>query len=144
MQRERAVTQLQPQRGVIPAPDPSGLSKPFWDGCQRGELLFQRCADCGAATHTPAYICSQCTSRALTWERSSGRGVVYSWTVVWRPQIPAFEVPYAPVIVDMDEGWQMLSNLVGCAVDDVAVGLPVEVEFHAVASGFQLPYFAPR
>ncbi|HEY7105373.1 MAG TPA: OB-fold domain-containing protein [Acidimicrobiia bacterium] len=138
------MTQLQPQRGAIPAPQPSGLSAPFWDACQRGELMFQRCGDCGAATHTPAFICSQCASRALAWERSSGHGTIYSWTVVWRPQIPAFEVPYAPIIVDMDEGWQMLSNLVGCDVDAAVVGLPVAVEFHAVESGFQLPYFAPR
>jgi uncharacterized OB-fold protein len=62
---------------------------------------------------------------------------------VWRPQIPAFEVPYAPIVVDMDEGWQMLSNLVGCDHADVAVGLAVAVEFHPLESGFRLPYFAP-
>jgi uncharacterized OB-fold protein len=137
------MTVLRPQRGAIPAPQPSALSAPFWEGCQRGELLFQRCGDCGAATHTPAFICSRCTSRALTWERSSGRGAIYSWTTVWRPQIPAFEVPYAPIVVDMDEGWQMLSNLVGCDHADVAVGLAVAVEFHPLESGFRLPYFAP-
>jgi uncharacterized OB-fold protein len=137
------MTLLRPQRGAIPAPQPSALSAPFWEGCQHGELLFQRCGDCGAATHTPAFICSRCTSRALTWERSSGQGTIYSWTTVWRPQIPAFEVPYAPIIVDMDEGWHMLSNLVGCDHEDVAVGLTVAVEFHPLEGGFRLPYFAP-
>jgi len=137
------MTALRPQHGAIPTPQPSALSAPYWDGCQRGELLFQRCGDCGAATHTPAYICSRCLSRALTWEQSSGRGTVYSWTTVWRPQIPAFEVPYAPIIVDVEEGWQMLSNLVGCDHEDVEIGLPVAVEFHPLESGFHLPYFAP-
>jgi uncharacterized OB-fold protein len=137
------VTTLQPQTGAIPLPTPSELSRPFWDGCNRGELLFQRCGACGRATHTPAYICAHCTSPALTWERSAGTGSVYSWTTVWRPQMPAFEVPYVAIIVDLDEGWQFLSNLIGCEVDDVEVGMRVEVEFHPVEGGFQLPYFRP-
>jgi uncharacterized OB-fold protein len=134
---------LEPQRGAIPLPHPSPLSQPYWDGCNRGELLFQRCADCGHATHTPAYICSQCTSRALGWEKSAGTGEIYSWTAVWRPQMPAFEVPYVPVIVNMDEGWHLLSNIIGCEVDDVEVGLRVGVEFHPIHGGYQLPYFRP-
>jgi hypothetical protein len=137
------VTTLQPQTGAIPLPTPSELSRPFWDACNRGELLFQRCGECGRATHTPAYICAHCTSQALTWERSAGTGSVYSWTTVWRPQMPAFEVPYVAIIVDLDEGWQLLSNLIGCEVDDVEVGMRVEVEFHPVEGGFQLPYFRP-
>ena len=63
---------------------------------------------------------------------------------MWRPQTPAFTVPYAPVIVAMDEGWHLLSNLVGCDDTEVAVALPVEVEFHPVGGGIQLPYVRPR
>ena len=63
---------------------------------------------------------------------------------MWRPQTPAFTVPYAPIIVELEEGWQMLSNLVGCEHDEVHVGLPVEVVFHALADGSTLPYFQPR
>jgi len=137
------VTTLQPQTGAIPLPTPSVLSRPFWDGCNRGELLFQRCGVCGRATHTPAYICAHCTSPALTWERSAGTGSVYSWTTVWRPQMPEFEVPYVAIIVELDEGWHFLSNLIGCEVDDVEIGMRVEVEFHPVQGGFQLPYFGP-
>jgi uncharacterized OB-fold protein len=134
---------LQPQAGSIPRPVPSPLTKPYWDGCARGELLFQRCGVCGKATHTPAYICAHCTSQALAWEKSAGAGTVYSWTTVWRPQIPAFEVPYVAIIVDVEEGWQMLSNLIGCEVDDVEIGMRVQVEFHPIHGGFQLPYFRP-
>ena len=134
---------LEPQRGTIPHPHPSPLTQPYWDGCTRGELLFQRCADCGRATHTPAYICAHCTSQALTWETSAGTGAVYSWTTVWRPQIPAFDVPYVAAIVDMDEGWYVLSNLIGCDVDDVEIGMRVQVEFHPIEGGYRLPYFRP-
>ncbi len=137
------MTMLGPQTGAIPAPTPSALSQPFWDGCKRGELLYQRCDSCGRATHTPAFICSNCASESLRWERSSGRGTIYSWTTVWRPQMPAFEVPYVAIIVDVEEGWQLLSNLIGCTVDDAEVGMPVEVEFHPITGGFSVPYFRP-
>jgi uncharacterized OB-fold protein len=137
------MTLLQPQTGPIPVPVPTLTSQPYWEGCARGELLFQRCADCHTAVHTPAVICGRCWSRELSWERSAGTGTVYSWTTVWRPPTPAFEVPYAPVIVDVDEGWQMLSCLLGCGLVEVVVGLRVEVEFHAAGNGVTFPYFRP-
>jgi uncharacterized OB-fold protein len=137
------VSVLEPQRGAIAPPLASPLSQPFWDGVERGELRFQRCADCGLATHTPAHLCAHCTSRALSWERSAGTGSVYSWTAIWRPQIPAFEVPYVAVIVELDEGWQMLSNLIGCGVDEVEIGMRVVVDFQPMHGGFRLPYFRP-
>jgi uncharacterized OB-fold protein len=105
--------------------------------------LFQRCADCDGITHTPAVMCAHCVSRNLTWERSAGTGAVYSWTTVWRPQTPAFTIPYTAVIVDVDEGWQMLSNLIGCEHDAVDVGMRVEVEFHPLNDEITLPYFRP-
>jgi len=137
------VTLLKPQTGDIPVPYPGVWSRPFWEGCARGELRFQRCADCGAITHTPAVMCASCTGRTLNWENSTGTGSVYSWTTVWRPQTPAFEIPYVPIIVDVDEGWQILSNLVGCEHDAVEVGMRVEVEFHRLNDEITLPYFRP-
>jgi uncharacterized OB-fold protein len=137
------MTMLVPQTGPIPVPYPSSMSQPYWDGCRRGELLFQRCAACNGITHTPAMICAHCASRALTWERSAGTGSVYSWTSVWRPQTPAFTVPYVAVIVDVDEGWQMLANIVGIEHDAVDIGMRVEVVFHPLNDQITLPYFRP-
>ena len=137
------MTLLRPQTGDIPVPYPTLMSRPFWDGCARGELWFQRCAVGGGITHTPAAMCAHCMSRDLSWERSAGTGAVYSWTTVWRPQTPAFTIPYVPIIVDVDEGWQMLSNLIGCEHDAVEVGMRVEVEFHPLNDEITLPYFRP-
>jgi uncharacterized protein len=134
---------LVPQPATIPPPFPSPHSAPYWEGTQRGELRFQRCPTCGHAEFDPSIICRKCGERALAWERSAGNGTVYSWTVVWRPQQPSFVVPYAPAIVDLDEGYQMLANVVGCDVSDLAVGMRVTVEFHPVSDGFVLPYFRP-
>ena len=75
---------------------------------------------------------------------SQGRGTIYSWTVSWQPPSPAFAVPYAPVIVNLDEGYQMLSNVIDCDTTDVLVGLDVQVDFRPVGDGVSLPYFRPR
>jgi uncharacterized OB-fold protein len=134
---------LQPQTGQIPVPQPTILSRPYWSAAKRGELVVQRCTDCGGYTHTPALLCARCTGRNLEWVTSAGTGTVYSWTSVWRPQTPAFVVPYVPMIVDMDEGWQMLANLVDATVEDVHVGLRVQVVFHPLDDEITLPYFRP-
>jgi uncharacterized OB-fold protein len=134
---------LMPQTGPIPAPHPTLISQPYWDAARRSELLVQRCRACSGYTHTPALLCAQCAARDLEWVISAGTGTVYSWTSVWRPQTPAFVVPYVPLIVDMDEGWQMLANLVDAKVEDVHVGLRVKVVFHPLNDEITLPYFRP-
>ena len=66
--------------------------------------------------------CAACGAATLTWERSAGRGRLYSWTVVWRPQHPTFHVPYAPSIIELDEGFWLMSAMVGC--DELETGRP--------------------
>jgi uncharacterized OB-fold protein len=137
------MTMLAPQKEGIPLPQPTDLSKPFWDGCAAGELRFQRCRNCKKAVFIPAVMCRYCGSLELDWEKSSGKGRVYSWSIVWRPQTPAFTVPYAPAIVDVAEGYQMLTDLIGIEPDQIKAGMPVEVEFHPVGGEIHLPYFRP-
>ena len=137
------MTLLLPQKAGIPLPHPTPVSQPFWEGCALGELRYQRCRQCGRALFNPTSVCRWCGSDSLAWELSRGRGSVYSWSVVWRPQSPAFRTPYAAVIVDLDEGYQMLSGLIGCEHDEAAVGLRVQVEFHPVGE-ITLPYFRPE
>jgi uncharacterized OB-fold protein len=72
-----------------------------------------------------------------------GRGLIYSWTVVHRAATPIFETPYAPAIVTMDEGYQMLTNIIGANTDELRVGLAVQVDFREVSDGLWLPYFRP-
>ncbi len=75
---------------------------------------------------------------------SSGRGTVYSMTTVYRPQRPEFEVPYTVAIVELEEGWHMLTNLVDCPPEEMRVGLPVEVTFRRMSDEVTLPLFRPR
>jgi len=134
---------LKVQTGAIPLPRPRPLSQPYWDGCLAGELRFQRCADCGAPQFNPGYLCGSCHGSNLGWEASAGRGILYSWSVVWRPQTPAFEVPYAPAIVELAEGYRMLSAVVDCEPEDLVEGLPLEVLFQPMSDTIALPYFRP-
>lgn len=131
---------LRSQSGPVPHAS-SHLSLPFWQGCRAGELRYQRCDACGAANFPPSEHCRQCLSPDLRWERSDGLGEIYSWTVVHRPVTAEFEPPYAPAIVTLDEGYQMLTNIVGMAPADLAIGLRVRVQFHAVGTEVTLPYF---
>lgn len=137
------MTILQPHPIGIPAPDPTPISRPFWEGCSRGQLLFQRCAQ-GHVVFNPAPRCRVCMSADLTWERSTGTGRVYSWSVVWRPQTPAFRVPYAAAIVNLTEGFRMIANIIGCEPEAIYADMPVTVEFHPISDEIRLPYFRPE
>ncbi|MGO9382741.1 MAG: Zn-ribbon domain-containing OB-fold protein [Mycobacterium sp.] len=134
---------LRSQTGPVPHAS-SQLSVPFWQGCQAGELRYQRCEACGLSNFPPTEHCRQCLSAELRWQQSSGRGEIYSWTVVHRPVTAEFEPPYAPAIITLDEGYQMLTNVVGVAPDDLAIGMRVQVQFHAVGADVTLPYFTSQ
>jgi len=134
---------LEPQSPGIPVPTPSPASAPYWDAAQRGELVFQRCDDCSTIALRPTTLCGNCRGRSLSWVRSAGLGRLYSWTVVWRPQHPSFTVPYAPAIVSLDEGWFMMSAVVGCEPEDLHADMRLAVEFHPASDDIALPYFRP-
>jgi uncharacterized OB-fold protein len=119
---------------------------PYWEGCRQGELRAQRCTACGHLRWPPSALCPRCLAQGGVWERLSGRGTVYSFIVVHRPQHPAFlnDVPYNVAIVELDEGIRLHSSVVACEHDALRVGLPVEVVFDKVNDEVTLPRFRPR
>lgn len=129
--------------GRIPLPRPSALSRPHWQGCAEGKLRVQRCPACGHYVFIPQPFCPGCQTSPLEWTESRGRGTVYSYTVVHRAPRPEFAVPYVVAIVELEEGWHMLTNVVGCAPEEVRVGLPVEVAFERESDEITLPRFRP-
>ena len=128
-----------------PLPRPTEDSAPFWEAAARGELRMQRCSDCGHVRFPPAILCARCLSEKSEWVALSGRGTVYSWIVVHQSQHPAFnaDVPYNVAIIELDEGWHMLTNIIGCAPADVAIGMRVVVQFVPVSDTITLPMFVP-
>jgi len=126
-----------------PLPLATPLSAPHWDACLRGILLVQRCRSCATYVFPPEPNCTTCLSDELAWVQTYGRGRLHSYSVVWRPQQPGFEVPYVVIVVALDEGWFMLSNLVGCDPADAHVGMAVSVVFEPVGDDVVLPMFEP-
>ena len=126
-----------------PLPELEGLAGDFYGFCKQGELRFQRCDDCGVWRHVPRELCAECGSWQWQWTRSSGRGEVFTFTVVGRALHPAFrdDTPYAPVVVEMEEGVRLLSQVVDCPPDELEIGIPVEVVFDAVTDEVTLPRF---
>ena len=128
---------------MIPLPQPTELSREHWDGCREGRLRVQRCRDCGVYVFIPQPLCTACQGESLEWVDSSGRGTVYSLTTVHRPQRPEFEVPYTVAIVELEEGFHMLTNLVGCEPDEMQIGMPIEVSYQRMSEEITLPMFRP-
>jgi uncharacterized OB-fold protein len=134
-----------PELAPIPTPVPNADNAGFWEGCRGRELRLQCCARCGSIRHPPRPMCPQCQSFEYAWQRASGRGTVYTYTIVHGPTLPAFQsqIPYNVVVVRLEEGPFMVSHLVGCAADRIAIGMPVEVVFADIGDAVTLPKFRP-
>lgn len=135
---------LRPQRGPLLFAPMSAASRPFWEACQRDELSYQSCDSCGKANFPPTENCRDCLSGELTWLPSEGKGELYSWTIIMRPVTPDYRTPYAPAIVDVSEGFQMLSSLVDLSPGSLYPGMALGVRFFQDIGGRSLPYFGPR
>jgi uncharacterized OB-fold protein len=129
-----------------PLPEITREMRPFWEAARRHELVVQRCRGCGAHRFPARDICSRCLSRDAEWVRVSGRGTIFSHATMHQVYHPGFaaEVPYAVVVVEIEEGARLVSNLVGCPAGDVRPGMPVEVVFEDVTPEVTLPKFRPR
>ena len=128
----------------LPTPDP-GTTR-FWEGTRGHKLLLPRCQDCGELHFYPRTLCPHCGSARLDWTEASGRGSVYSYTVVHRPPSAAFKamVPYVVAVVELEEGPHLMTNIGGCAPENVRIGMPVVVAWDDVDPVATLPYFVPR
>ena len=120
------------------------LTGEFWAAVDRGELVRPVCGDCGQSFFVPQFACPQCQSTNWAYEPSTGRGRVYSHTTVHRPPTPEFNAPYVLADVDVEEGWHILTWIVGCEPEDVAIDMAVSVRFVAGPDGHRLPAFAPE
>jgi uncharacterized OB-fold protein len=109
----------------------------FWEGVDRGELLAQVCLDCGTLRHPPSPRCARCRSAAWEARALSGRGSIHTWIVSRHPSQPDPD-PRVVVLVDLEEGIRLVSNLVD--PENVLTGAAVQVEFGDV-DGRRLPLF---
>jgi len=116
-----------------PIPVPDDLSRPFWDAARDHRLVLQRCASCGYYNHPPRLACDACLSQQLRFEPVSGRGTIYTFTVMHQRDVAGFEseAPFINLVVELAEQPRLLmvSNLPLAERDRVRIDAPVEVIF---------------
>jgi len=127
-----------------PVPNPVPTSEPFWKATKDHKLMLQRCAQ-GHVFYYARTHCPECLSRDLEWFEASGKGKLYSYTVIHRAQSPDFEadVPYIVAAIILDEGPRMTSLLVDANPANVQIDGAVEVTWQDVSDAVSMPYFRP-
>jgi hypothetical protein len=121
----------------IPAPQPTPETQPFWDAAAQGRLLIKKCTSCSQVHHYPRAICPFCGSDRTEWLEASGRGTVYSYSVMRRAPLP-----YAIAYVTLEEGVTMLTNIVDGDLDAIRIGQRVRAVFTPTEGGPPVPMFA--
>jgi uncharacterized OB-fold protein len=128
---------------ILPVPTPE--TRHFWDGCKVGELRLQRCTSCKESYFPPRPFCPKCGARDVEVYNASGKGVLWSYVINYRPRADIGSELYAIAVVKLDEGPTMMTNIVDCPQTPEALQLdmPVQVCFSKQTDDIALPLFAP-
>lgn len=128
-----------------PLPRPTALSQPFWDALKLHQLHIQHCEDCGHWVFFPRAHCPACGGRRLSWQRVTGEGTLYTFTVARVPTLPEFsdEMPQLLAVIALDEGPHLNTTLVGVAPEDLTVGLRLRPVFDDRPPGVTLLRHTP-
>lgn len=127
-----------------PAPRPFSFSKRFWDATRERKVLLQYCRATGRYQFFPKPVSVFTGGRDLEWREVSGRGAIFSFTVahVARPPFNG-HTPYLIATVTLDEGVNMIANVIGCAIDRMAIGMRVRPAWCPLPDGTNLLLFEP-
>ena len=125
-------------------PQPTALSQGFWDAAAEHRLVVPRCEKCGRHFFPPERLCPSCGSDVWCGVDCAGTGSVVAFTVVHRAPSPDFDVPYVVAVVALDEGCELLTNLVLDDPGSAGVGMRVRVDFLDQPGGGALPVFLPE
>lgn len=117
----------------------------FWEYIRNGELRIPKCQQCGKFFFPYGYLCPHCGSTESSWELVSGKGEVFTYTILYRAYNKAFEdkVPYNVSVIALDEGVHVLSN-VKCSNDEIHIGMRVRAVLDDVGDGYKLLQFVPE
>jgi len=122
----------------IPAPISNPETQAFWDAAAQGKFLLRRCTECGKAHWYPRAICPFCSSARTEWVEGSGKGSIYTFSVMRRaPE------PYAIAYVTLAEGPTMMTNIVRCDFDALRIGQEVKLVWTPSEGGPPVPTFMP-
>lgn len=127
-----------------PAPMVTPITSEFWEATSRGEFLLQKCDECQTIVWFPRKHCPECWTTKLSTFTASGRGTVYSFTVI-RKVANEYKAatPFVVAYVELAEGPRIMTNIVDCDPESVTVGMDVEMVFHDTGEGNALYRFRP-
>jgi uncharacterized OB-fold protein len=126
------------------APPVNAETQEFWTATAQQKLLLKRCLSCATVIWYPRAICPACHSTDTEWFEATGNGRIYSFTVSRRGEGPWRETaPYVLAYVELDEGPRIMTNIVDCDIDALAVDQPVRVVFDDTGEGNALVRFTP-
>ncbi|HET8846637.1 MAG TPA: Zn-ribbon domain-containing OB-fold protein [Ktedonobacteraceae bacterium] len=128
-----------------PIPIPDEASRPFFEGAREHRLMIQRCGACGSAHWPVRSHCSVCLSNDLAWVQASGKGTLYTFSLMHQIYHPGFaaEAPYNVAEVDLEEGLRVISTIIGCDNAELRIGMPLQVTFEDITAEISLPKFQP-
>jgi uncharacterized OB-fold protein len=129
---------------TMPSPLADAITLPWWQAAAEHRLVVQRCTSCGH-TRMPAPLCPECRSVNSEWQQVSGRGEVYTFTIVHRPIAAGQPLPTVVAVIALEGagGVRMHSNLVGVDPSAVEIGMPVEVVWEDMSADLAIPRFRP-
>jgi uncharacterized OB-fold protein len=130
---------------LLEPPPASEASEPFWEATRECRLVLPWCTACERALWYPRGFCPGCLGSAIEWRPAAGTGEVHAVSVHHKPgpgRDPG-DGPYAVALVELPEGVRMMSNVVGCPPERVAVGMALRVVWHPLSDGRHLPQFTP-
>ena len=116
---------------------------PWWNEVEQGKIPIQSCNQCGQLFHPPRPMCGECGAMDMGYIASSGKGTIHTFTVMHHPQFPGYDFPILAILVDLEEGTRIVSNLLDCKPEDVRIGMAVQGQVEEGDDGMKLPVFRP-
>ena len=126
-----------------PKPGMSDDTRFFWEGCDAGKLLIQRCTQCQTLRHPPAPVCIECHSFDWDSVQASGRASLYSFVIMHYPEVAPFDHPNPIGLIELEEGVRLVAGLAGVTRAELRIGQPLQLEFQTFDGELTLPMFRP-
>ena len=130
----------------MPPPLANATTLPWWEAAAEHRLVVQHCTSCGRTRLPPAPICPECRSADSDWKQVSGAGEVYTYTIVHRPIAAGQQLPFVIAVIALEDsgGLRIISNLVDVKLDELDIGLPVQLVWEDMSADLTIPRFRPK
>jgi uncharacterized OB-fold protein len=120
-------------------------TRAYWDAARQGQLMIGHCKSCSTRFFYPRPLCPNCWSGEVELTAATGRGTLYTYSVVYMNDLSPFDqwLPYIAAMVDLEEGVRISTNIVDCDTRDLKIGMPLIVSFRQADEGLAVPVFRP-